>query len=259
MYLKRFRLDGRRAVVTGGGRGIGAEIARALAEAGAEVVIVDIDGATAEQTASALTDSGHIAHYRQADLTKVDLVETLAADITLKVGPIDILVNNAGIVLVMDPLETTAEAWKRTMEVNIDAVFYCSQSFGRRMVDQGSGSIVNVGSLAGFGGLRPQNPLPYCTSKGAVHAFTKTLAVAFAPHKVRVNAVAPSYIAAPMTDPEKVGGQVQEWAKVWMDLTPMGRFGRAEEVAAAVLFLASDAASYCTGAILPVDGGYGSI
>ncbi|WP_176596510.1 MULTISPECIES: SDR family NAD(P)-dependent oxidoreductase [Sphingobium] len=255
MYLERFRLDGRRALVTGGGRGIGAEIARALAEAGAEVVIVDIDGETAQQTASALVAAGRVAHHRQADLTQADRVEALAED----VGPIDILVNNAGIVLVMDPLETTAAAWKRTMEVNVDAVFYCSQAFGRRMVERGAGSIVNIGSLAGFGGLRPQNPLPYCTSKGAVHTLTKSLAVAFAPHNVRVNAVAPSYIAAPMTDPAEIGGEVRAWAEVWMDMTPMGRFGKQEEVAAAVLFLASDAASYCTGAIVPVDGGYGSV
>jgi NAD(P)-dependent dehydrogenase (short-subunit alcohol dehydrogenase family) len=259
MYFDKFGLSGRKAAVTGGGRGIGAEIARALAEAGAEVIILDIDAETAEETATELTADGHVAHYRQVDLTKPDVVEALVVDLLDSVGPIDILVNNAGIVLVVDPLETSAEDWKRTMEVNVDAVFYCSQAFGRQMIKRGSGSIVNIGSLAGFGGLRPQNPLPYCTSKGAVHSLTKSLAVAFAPHNVRVNAVAPSYIATAMTGPEKIGGQVQEWAKVWIDMTPMGRFGRAEEVAAAVLFLASDAASYCTGVILPVDGGYGSI
>jgi len=259
MYLEKFRLDGRRAVVTGGGRGIGADISRALAEAGAEVVIVDIDGTTAEQTASTLTAAGHVAYHRQADLTKADLVETLADNITREIGRIDILVNNAGIVIVMDPLETSVEAWKRTMEVNVDAVFYCSQAFGRRMVEQRSGSIVNIGSLAGFVATRPQNPVPYATSKGAVHMLTKSLAVAMAPHNVRVNAVAPSYIATPMTSEETAGGELEAWVKVWMDMTPMGRFGQPQEVAAAVLFLASEAASFCTGAILPVDGGYGSI
>jgi NAD(P)-dependent dehydrogenase (short-subunit alcohol dehydrogenase family) len=259
MYLEKFDLSGRKAVVTGGGRGIGAEISRALAEAGAEVVILDIDGATAEQTALELTAAGHAAHHRQVDLTKADIVEALAQEIAQTIGSIDILVNNAGIVLVVEPLDTSVEDWKRTMEVNVDAVFFCSQAFGRRMVERKSGSIVNVGSLAGFGGLRPQNPLPYCTSKGAVHTLTKALAVAFAPSNVRVNAIAPSYIATNMTDQAEVGEQVQAWAKVWMDMTPMGRFGKAEEVAAAVLFLASDAASYCTGAILPVDGGYGSL
>src|SRR5437867_3913637 len=123
MYLERFRLNGRIAMVTGGGRGIGAEIARALAEAGAEVVIVDIDGETAERTASALNAAGRVAHYRQADLSKADLVEALADDITNSIGVIDILVNNAGIVLVADPLETSADDWKRTMEVNTDAVY----------------------------------------------------------------------------------------------------------------------------------------
>lgn len=259
MYLDKFRVTGRRALVTGGARGIGAEIAAALAEAGAEVIIVDIDGLAAEQTALVLREAGHAVDHRRADLTDAQAVNALAEEIREHVGAVDILVNNAGIVLLADPLETSAEDWKRTMEVNVDAVFYCSQAFGRHMVERRSGAIVNLGSLAGFGGLRPQNPLPYSSSKGAVHTLTKALAVAFAPYNVRVNAVAPSYIVTPMTDPEKAGGEFQAWAKIWMDMTPMQRFGQAQEVAAAVLFLASDAASYCTGAILPVDGGYGSV
>jgi len=259
MYLEKFSLHGRRALVTGSGRGIGAEIARALAEAGAEVVIVDIDGAAAEEAASVLRSDGHAAHHRQVDLSDADAVEALAEDVTNSVGAIDILVNNAGIVLVADPLETSAADWKRTMEVNSDAVFYCSKAFGSRMKKEGSGSIVNIGSLAGIVATRPQNPVAYATSKGAVHMLTKSLAVALAPHGVRVNAVAPSYVASAMIDPEKASGEFAEWYRVWMDMTPMARLGQPEEVASAVLFLASDAASFCTGAILPVDGGYGSI
>ncbi|AMK24348.1 MULTISPECIES: SDR family NAD(P)-dependent oxidoreductase [unclassified Sphingobium] len=259
MYLERFRLDGRKAVVTGGGRGIGAEISRALAEAGAEVVIVDIDAETAERSASALNAAGLAAHHRQADLSDADRVEALAEDIAGAIGVVDILVNNAGIVLVSDPLETSVEDWKRTMEVNTDAVYYCSKAFGRRMKDKGAGAIVNIGSLAGFVATRPQNPVAYATSKGAVHMLTKSLAVAFAPHGIRVNAVAPSYVASDMIDPEKASGEFAEWYRIWMDMTPMARLGQPHEIASAVLFLASEAASFCTGVVLPVDGGYGSI
>ncbi|MBO9377126.1 glucose 1-dehydrogenase [Sphingomonas histidinilytica] len=259
MYLDKFNLAGRKALVTGGARGIGAEIAHALAEAGAEVVIVDIDGAGAASAAAALEAGGHAIHHRSADLSNADTVEALAEEICRTIGVIDILVNNAGIVIVTDPLETSEDDWKRTMSVNTDAVYYCAKAFGRRMKEKGSGSIVNIGSLAGMVATRPQNPVAYATSKGAVHMLTKSLAAAFAPHGVRVNAVAPSYIASAMIDPEQASGEFAEWYRVWMDMTPMARLGKPEEVASAVLFLASDAASFCTGAILPVDGGYGSI
>jgi len=259
MYLEKFRLDGRRALVTGAGRGIGAAVARALAEAGAEVVIADIDGDAAVRMAATLEAAGYRAHGRQADLSQAPLVERLADEVCATVGVIDILVNCAGIAIVTDPLDTSEDDWKRTMSINTDGVYYCSKAFGRRMKEQGAGAIVNIGSLAGFVATRPQNPVAYATSKGAVHMMTKSLAVAFAPHGVRVNAVAPSYVASDMIDPEKASGEFAEWFRIWMDSTPMARLGQPEEIASAVLFLASDAASFCTGAVLPVDGGYGSI
>lgn len=259
MYLSKFDLTGRRAIVTGGAQGIGLEIARALAEAGADIIIVDIDNDSAERATQTLAIAGHRAHYRTADLADAAAVETLADEISQAIGEVDILINNAGIAIVTDPLDTSVEDWKRTMAVNTDAVYFCAKAFGRRMMAKGKGAIVNIGSLAGMVATRPQNPVAYATSKGAVHMLTKSLAVAFASHGVRVNAVAPSYVASTMIDPEKASGEFAEWYRVWMDMTPMARLGQPDEVASAVLFLASDAASFCTGAILPVDGGYGSI
>jgi NAD(P)-dependent dehydrogenase (short-subunit alcohol dehydrogenase family) len=259
MYLEKFRLDGRRAWVTGAARGIGAAIARALAEAGATVVIADIDAEAAAKTASALTAEGFDVHSRRVDLAVADEVEALADEVTRSIGVVDILVNNAGVAIVTDPLDTSEADWRRTMSINTDGVYYCAKAFGRHMKAKGAGAIVNIGSLAGFVATRPQNPVAYATSKGAVHMMTRSLAVAFAPHGVRVNAVAPSYVASDMIDPAKASGEFAEWFRIWMDSTPMARLGQPEEIASAVLFLASDAASFCTGVVLPVDGGYGSI
>ena len=257
MFMERFRLDGRRAVITGAGRGIGATIALALAEAGADVVVVDIDENGAEATAGKLVKAGYNAHARQADLTRPEIVDALCADIESAVGPVDILVNNAGIVIVKSPLETDVDAWLRTMDVNVNAMFYCSRAFGEGMVARGAGAIVNLGSICGFVATVPQNTPSYMTSKGAVHMMTKSLACAWATSKVRVNAVAPGYVESDMTTPFRK--EFPHWYDRWIDMTPMARLGKPDEIAAAVLFLASDAASYCTGTILSVDGGYTSL
>jgi galactitol 2-dehydrogenase (L-tagatose-forming) len=257
MFMERFRLDGRRAVVTGAGRGIGAIIARALAEAGAEIVIVDVEAYSAVETAGKLTAKGHKVHPRQADVIKPEVVDALRADIESTVGPVDILVNNAGIGIVKSPLETEVDLWLRTMDVNVNAMFYCSKAFGAGMVARGAGAIVNLGSICGFVATVPQNSPSYITSKGAVHLMTKSLACAWAKYNVRVNAVAPGYILSEMTRPLRE--EFPHWHDRWIDMTPMERLGKPDEIASAVLFLASDAASYCTGTILSVDGGYTSL
>jgi NAD(P)-dependent dehydrogenase (short-subunit alcohol dehydrogenase family) len=257
MYMDKFSLSGRRAVVTGGGRGIGAAISWGLAEAGAEIVIVDIDAQSADGTTRKLAEAGHKASYRQADLTRSDVVNALAEEVRVSAGPIDILVNNAGVIIVADAIDTTDDAWRRTMSVNIDAAFFCSRAFGSQMVARRTGAIVNVGSICGAVATVPQNSVPYIASKGALHMLTKSLACAWAPHNVRVNAVAPGYIETEMTGPFRESNRA--WFDRWTDMTPMGRLGRPDEVAAAVLFLASDAASYCNGSVLFVDGAYTSL
>lgn len=253
-YLSKFDLSGRVAVVTGGGQGIGFASAQALGEAGARVVIAE---KLADRVGSAVTQlkglgidaSGHVL-----DVTDSAAVEALAARIESEHGGASILVNNAGVAISdVRAEDTTDEHWRFHMSVNIDGVFYCCRSFGRRMLARGAGSIVNIGSMSGFIVNKPQPQSFYNASKAAVHHLTKSLAAEWGGRGVRVNAVAPTYIATPLT---RFGMENAEMAKVWLDMTPMGRVGEPEEIAAVVLFLASDAASLLTGSIVLADGGY---
>jgi NAD(P)-dependent dehydrogenase (short-subunit alcohol dehydrogenase family) len=170
-----------------------------------------------------------------------------------KHGQIDVLVNNAGTANNPTALECSDETYRRLMALNLDAVFFCCREFGRHMTAAGRGAIVNIGSMSGIIANRPQPQAHYNTSKAGVHMLTKSLACEWAKLGVRVNAVAPGYIATDMT---LRGRSKPEWFGCWTDMTPMGRCGEPKEVAAAVLFLASDAASYITGSVLSVDGGY---
>lgn len=255
-YLGKYGLAGKRALVTGGGRGIGLEISRALGQAGASIVIAELDEKNAIAAAADLKSRGVSASYRTIDVTKADAVTALADELNAK-EPVDILINNAGIARIAEALETSDEDWLATMRVNSDAAFWCARAFGRHMVARGSGSIVNVGSMCGIIVTQPQNNTAYITSKGAIHMMTKSLACAWARHNVRVNAVAPGYVATEMTQPPSADNAFRY--DRWLEQTPLGRLGEPHEIASAVLFLASSAASYCTGTVLSVDGGYTSL
>ncbi|QFQ88581.1 SDR family oxidoreductase [Paracoccus kondratievae] len=254
MYLERFRLDGRVAVVTGAARGIGLAISEALAEAGATVILTDMDGKAAEVAAAKITGTGARAQAAALDVTDVAAVEALAADVVARHGRVDILVNNAGIAISNKPAEDmTDEVWAKVIDVNLNGVFWCCRAFGRAMLEQGTGSIVNVGSMSGFIVNRPQEQANYNASKAGVHHLTRSLAAEWGGRGVRVNAVAPTYIETEMNayvydDPEM--------HRHWIGGTPMGRMGRPDEVASVVLFLAGDAASLMTGSIVLADGGY---
>ncbi|MER8747513.1 SDR family oxidoreductase [Mesorhizobium sp. M0965] len=254
-YMEKFGLAGKRALVTGGGRGIGLEIARALGQAGAAVTIAELDENSAITAMADLATRGVLASYRAVDVTKPDAVTALADDLNAD-EPIDILINNAGIARIAEALDTSDEDWLATMRVNSDAAFWCARAFGRHMIARRSGNIVNIGSMCGLVVTQPQNNTAYITSKGAIHMMTKSLACAWAKHEVRVNAVAPGYVATEMTLPLKADNPL--WLDRWLEQTPLGRLAQPDEVASAVLFLASPAASYCTGTVLSVDGGYTS-
>lgn len=240
--------------MTGGGRGIGLACVEALAEAGAKVTIADFDMAAAAEGQAAMRKHGYDVEIAEMDVTKADRVTALADDVAARSGGLDILVNNAGIARSDTPAEqVTDEHWLRIIDVNLNGVFWCCRAFGRHMLEKGSGSIVNIGSMSGFIVNKPQPQAHYNASKAAVHHLTKSLAAEWAPRGVRVNAVAPTYIDTPLT---RFGSENPEMHKHWMGGTPMGRMGTVEEIGSVVLFLASDAASLLTGSIVLADGGY---
>jgi len=253
MYLEQISLKDRVAVVTGAGRGIGLEIANALTEAGATVVIAEIVEETGRQAAERLARSGRKAEFYALDVTDSVAVNHAADAIVGKYGKVDILVNNAGYAANIKAEDYPDDEYYKLMRLNLDGVMFSSRAFGRHMLAAGKGCIVNTGSMSGLIVNKPQPQAAYNASKAAVHMLTRSLACEWAKSGIRVNAVAPGYINTEMT---LRGRANAEWNACWLEMTPMGRCGEPCEVASAVLFLASDAASYITGTVLSVDGGY---
>ncbi|MBL4928967.1 SDR family NAD(P)-dependent oxidoreductase [Fuscibacter oryzae] len=248
--IAEFDLTGRLAVVTGGAAGIGRAIAEVLAEAGARVVVADRDFAAAKATASALK-----GHALALDVTDAEGCETAATKLAAGHGPAAILVNNAGIVQNAPSLDVALADWRRVIDVNLHGVFHTARAFGRHMVAAGTGSVVNISSICGEVTVHPQPQAAYNAAKAGVNLLTKSLAVEWA-GRVRVNAIAPGYTATELT---LLGRSKPEWFNTWLAGIPMGRLANPREIALAVAFLASDAASYITGTVLTVDGGYTAI
>jgi NAD(P)-dependent dehydrogenase (short-subunit alcohol dehydrogenase family) len=244
--LDAFRLDGRVAVVTGGNQGLGEAFAHALAEAGARVAITARDRERSEAVAAAIG-----ALPVRCDVTRREEVEAMLAEVTERLGPVDVLVNNAGACIHRPALEVPDEEWRHVFAVNVDGLWVCSQVVGAQMVRRGSGVIVNVGSISAQIVNRPQWQPAYNASKAAVHQLTKSLAAEWAPHGVRVNALAPGYVKtamAPVDDPR--------FKPHWVDDAPMRRAALPPELGPSLVYLASDASSFMTGSVLVVDGGY---
>ena len=244
--LDAFRLDGRVAVVTGGNRGLGLAFARALAEAGARVAIAARDAARSAEVAGEL---GALAV--DLDVTDPESVTAMVERVTAELGPVDVLVNNAGTCFHRPALEVTDDEWEQVIDINLNGLWRCSQSFGRHMVENGGGVIVNIGSISAQIVNRPQMQPAYNASKAAVHQLTKSLAAEWAPYGVRVNALAPGYTKTEMAPVDR-----PEFRARWIEDAPMQRYAMPEEYGPALVFLASGASSFMTGATLVVDGGY---
>ena len=250
MIIERFRADGKVALVTGGTRGIGLAIAHALAEAGARVVI---SARTDPGGSESLRAAGHQVEYRPADLLEHGAADELVQGVVRDYGRLDILVNNAGVADHGATEEFDDDRLDRLMGINFDAVFRSCRAAIQPMRAQGGGVMLNIGSISGFISNIPQKQSAYNASKAAVHMLSKSLASDLAEDNIRVNAIAPGYIMTEMTEGDL---DKPDWDSIWTDKTPMRRAGTAEEVAAAALFLCTDASSYVTGSVLIIDGGY---
>ncbi len=253
-YLERlFGLDGEVALITGGGGAVGSATAKALARAGAAVVLADLAGEAARRVADEVQAAGGRALALAMDVTREESVQAAVEQATQAFGKVDILVNNAGINVRKRPEELTLADWQAVLDVNLTGYFLCARTVGVGMIRRRAGRIINVASIMGFRGSSITPNLAYNTSKGAVVNFTRTLAGEWAPHGVRVNAIAPTYLLTPLTKPILDEPEIN--ARI-MARTPMRAVGVPEDLEGAMLFLASQASNLVTGHILAVDGGW---
>ncbi|WP_137931606.1 SDR family NAD(P)-dependent oxidoreductase [Mesorhizobium comanense] len=254
MYAAKQRLDGRIAFITGAASGIGFCTAEALAEAGARVILSDLNEASLDAAAGALRGKGYPVSSTLLDITDSAACTEIAARMNRDVGSVDILIANAGIAWADTRAEDLDDqAWSKVIDVNLSGAFWSCRAFGRHMLERRRGSIVTVGSMSGFISNKPQSQVHYNASKAGLHHLTRSLAGEWADRGVRVNGVAPTYVNTVMSN---VTARDPAYFSPWMEGTPMKRMVEPEEVASVNLFLASDAASAMTGAIILVDAGY---
>jgi len=251
--FKLFDLSGKAAIVTGGGRGLGFALAEALAEAGCDLVLCSRKGVNCEEAAGRLKQLGITAFGKKCDITNSSEITELRDFALQKFGKIDILINNSGAAWGAPAEDYPLEGWQKVINVNVTGTFLCCQIIGKFMISEGKGKIINMSSIFGTVGA-PSNvmdAIAYNTSKGAVDAFTKDLAVKWAKYNICVNTIAPSFIETDLTRET-----MEKGGKHILDLVPMGRFGVPEDLKGAAVFLSSAASDYITGTTIYVDGGY---
>jgi gluconate 5-dehydrogenase len=251
--LDLFRLDGRTAIVTGGGRGLGRHMAEALSDAGANVVLCSRKVEPLEEVRGEIEARGGSAIALSCDVTEQEDVEGVVETAAETFGSVDVLVNNSGATWGAPPDEMPPDKFDRVIAVNVRGTFLMSQAVGRRMIERGSGgTIVNVASIAGLVGGRPDymQTVGYNSSKGAVISMTRDLATSWAKHDITVNAIAPGWFPTRMS-----GALIERHEESMLSDIPLGRFGNPEDLKGVVVFLASPAAAYVTGQTIVVDGG----
>jgi 2-deoxy-D-gluconate 3-dehydrogenase len=250
-YIERFSLTGKKAVVTGGSKGIGAEVAVVLAEAGADIAIVGRDRAGLDETKANVVQRGRDCLIIEADFSTIDGPRQAGLSALEHFGGIDIVVNNAGVALVEHLVDLAVEDWDMTMAINLRAPFLLTQTLAPTMMEQRHGKIINISSQAGVIAL--DKHAAYCASKGGLNLLTKVMAAEFGPYNIQTNAIAPTVILTPMG--EEVWGDPAVGDPMKAKI-PLGRFGKPVEVADLVLFLASPASDLICGEVILLDGGY---
>jgi NAD(P)-dependent dehydrogenase (short-subunit alcohol dehydrogenase family) len=253
MILDLFSLAGQVGIVTGGGQGLGKVFCHAFAEAGADIVVAEANPVTGQTTADEIKALGRRAIAVQTDVRNPASVNAMVSRAIAEFGKVDFLMNNAGITKWAEAESMSQDDWRNVIDVNLNGLFYCCQAVGRHMIERHSGRIINIASMSGLIVNRPQPQSAYNTSKAAVIQLTKSLAAEWAPHNIRVNAICPGYMATAMAQPFFDDPQ---YGGVWMDLIPMQRPGKPEELAPLAVYLASEASSYMTGSAVVIDGGY---
>jgi NAD(P)-dependent dehydrogenase (short-subunit alcohol dehydrogenase family) len=248
-----FGLQNKVAIVTGGGRGLGLAISHALAEAGSDIVICSRKEANCKKAARDMARLGANAIGYKCDITDRDNIVSLKDFVLKEFGKIDILVNNSGATWGASTEHYPLDGWNKVINVNVTGTFLCSQIIGGQMIEEGGGKIINVSSITGSVGCKSElmDAIAYNTSKGAVDAFTRDLAVKWAKHHINVNAIAPAFFKTDLTSAtmDKSGDHI-------LNHVPMGRFGELSDLKGSIIFLASSASDYITGIILYIDGGY---
>lgn len=249
--LRKFSLEGRTALVTGGSRGLGRAMAQALGEAGAAVAVTARRLEAAQGAAADLEQLGIRAYGVQLEVSDVDDVERAVHLVSSEFGEIDVLLNNAGIGIGGAAFETPDESWHDVMATNVDGVWYCSRAVARRMAARGGGTIVNIGSMSAQIVNQPRWQISYLASKAAVHQLTRGLAAEWAPNGIRVNAIAPGYFLTEMSPVDQP--EFKPWC---VDPAALKRWGEPHELGPAAIFLSSEASSFMTGSIVTIDGGF---
>jgi NAD(P)-dependent dehydrogenase (short-subunit alcohol dehydrogenase family) len=250
------RLQGKVAIVTGAGKGIGAATARRMAQEGAKVAVLDVDLAAAQAVVQELVDAGRDARAWRCDVTREAEVQQVFAEVVAHFGRLDVLVNNAGIAGVNKPTHEISEAeWDAVMAVNVKGVFFCTKHAVPYLKQAGGGSVINLSSIYGLVGA-PDSP-PYHASKGAVRLMTKTDALLYAADRIRVNSIHPGFIITPMVEGYLHQLPQEEKARKALEaLHPLGHLGEPDDIAWGAVYLASDEAKFVTGSELVIDGGY---